>query len=176
MIKELLKKSKQIQVDNKNLEDFRTFFRTEFADPKSDFNKFNLKLDDDEDTISCIISLPSNFDNMSDAFKYKKLQELVKPINDYVIIKSSFVEYLSLPEFYLIEDVEDEEPTGNYLAVWKFTPIENIDNETKLTKIGLNLVTPFVTNDKKLIRKFWFATAGSTIGIGGIITALLLLL
>lgn len=151
-----IKKIKQIKVDKKNREEFKDFFRKEFADPRSQFNQFNLKLDADEETISTVISLPDNFDAANDAFKFRKLRELTKPINDYLIIKSSFVEYLGLPEFYVIEDAEEEAPTGNYLVVWKFNPV--------------------VLNDKKFWTTLALAAGGTTLGIGGIITALILLL
>ena len=96
-----IKKIKQIKVDKKNREEFKDFFRKEFADPRSQFNQFNLKLDADEETISTVISLPDNFDAANDAFKFRKLRELTKPMSPGQFDEYAWPEYLNAHKYLI---------------------------------------------------------------------------
>ncbi|WQJ53295.1 MAG: hypothetical protein [Wendovervirus sonii] len=127
---QFFKNLKQIKIDKINRELFINDIKQEIIDPKSIFNKLKLQCDPDYKYILTVINIPEEFQiGGSDIDKYRKLNELIRPINKYIISNLNWGEYFVSPEFYYIDtnmDIDnmvDDEISCAYVASWKYSPI-----------------------------------------------------
>ena len=148
---------RQIALDRKNRKIFLDTIREETADPESDFvKKWNLKLGDDGESLIYLTSVPENFQSSGRDFMIQdKLNENTYFVTEFLKKICQGGEYISLPEYYHIEDPSSSEISLMYLAVWHFSPI--IYPSLKYKAIGGLVV-------------------GSTLLIGGLVWLLIALL
>lgn len=131
------------------------------------FAKYGLIFSPDHTKITAIINIPENFAQYPDPVAINLyIQKEIKPINDYLIYGLNWVEYISLPTIYHLEDEET-----------------NIDeNEIKDgSKVSLTYLIVWEWQSTPHQLKYWQAkligsiTAGFSLVGGAITTALLLL-
>lgn len=131
-IKQFFDNIKQIKIDKQMRKEFLKDIQKEIADPKSKFNQFHLSTDENFNSITAIVSIPENYQLASnDAMKYQKLQELIKPINLYIGNTICWGEYFKAPNFYYIDEIDDEkqdnqileEVSCSYVVEWKYAPV-----------------------------------------------------
>lgn len=156
---------KHIRLDKKNIAAWKSEIGQEALDPRSDFNKFNLTISEDQMNVSYIVSIPENYQiATNDSVKYQKLMELIMPVNRY-FLNIGWGEYMPYrPEFYYIEsEIDDEgaeismkDESCTYLAVWKFAPK--------------------VINDRSFWIKFSAFVGVTAFAVAGIVGALLAIL
>ena len=121
---------KQIKRDKENRKLWIKEMNLEIADPKSKFNEFHMSMSEDYNTLSCIFNLPDDYQLVaSDIEKYRKLNEYANIINRYINNTLNWGEYLTAPNFFHIEDADDNETQScSYLAVWEYVPILSRDD------------------------------------------------
>ena len=93
----------------------------------------HLSTDENYNSITTVVSLPENFQlSGTDIMKYRKLQEIIEPINEYINKDINYGSYFLAPEFYYIDNVsanpknEDEileEVSCSYVVEWKYAPV-----------------------------------------------------
>lgn len=100
--------------------------------------------------ITAIVSIPENFQLAgSDPMKYRKLQEIIEPINRYIAADINWGDYFEQPNFYYIEEFDDNKSSDeiletiscSYVVEWKYAPILDKFPNFKLeltTFIGIN--------------------------------------
>jgi len=126
---QFFKNIKQIKTDQKNRELFVEDMKQEVIDPRSKFNQLKLQCDPDYTRISMIVNLPEEFQIAgSEIDKYRKLNEMVRPINRYITSDLNWGEYFSRPDFYYIDtnlDMDNitDEVSCAYVASWKYQPV-----------------------------------------------------
>ena len=116
---------RQIALDRKNRKIFLNTIREETADPESDFvKKWNLKLSDDGESLVYITSVPENFQSSGRDFMIQdKLNENTYFVTEFLKKICQGGEYISLPEYFHVEDPSSDDISLTYLAVWHFNPI-----------------------------------------------------
>jgi len=122
---------KQIKTDKENRKKFIEDITQEIVDPMSTFNKLKLQCDDEYTRISCVINIPEEYQMAgSDIDKYRKLNELTRPVNKYLVRELNWGEYFLNPDFYYIDTNTDpnmvsDEISCAYIATWKYSPVLN---------------------------------------------------
>lgn len=149
-IQQFFNNLKQIKIDKDNRKQFLIDIQQEIADPKSKFNEYKLAVNDDMTAITAIVSIPENFQLAgSDPMKYRKLQEIIEPINRYIAADINWGDYFEQPNFYYIEEFDDNKSSDeiletiscSYVVEWKYAPILDKFPNFKLeltTFIGIN--------------------------------------
>lgn len=136
------KNIKNLFIDIKNKREFRKEMKREASDVASKFNAYKLSLDPDCNHISTIVNVPTEFQiSGSDVDIMNKLQEIVRPITNYLCYELSWAEFMYVPEFYHIEDSETTSPreSRTYLVIWKYAPLI-MDNKKFLTTLILSII------------------------------------
>lgn len=132
-IQQFFNNIKQIKIDRDNRKQFLIDIQQEIADPKSKFNEYRLAVNDNMTAITCIVSIPENFQLAgSDIMKYQKLQEVCMPITRYIATDINWGDYFEAPNFYYIEEFDDnnkpndeilETVSCSYVVEWKYAPV-----------------------------------------------------
>ena len=126
---------RQIGLDKTNKKQFIKTITEECADQKSEFIKKNLKVGDDGESIVYITSVPQEVQNYGQDFVIMdKLNENTYFITDFLKRIVGFNEYVSLPEYYHIEDPSADEVSLTYLVIWRFNPM--VDDKLKKKLYG----------------------------------------
>lgn len=133
-------------------------------DEGSKFNQFGLILSNDLNKISLLIELPENYAQYPDERLINlKINELMKPASDWILYTNNWWEYIVPPQIFHIEEANDDgtlkegkEISLTYVVVWEWTPQE----------------LPIKHWKTKLIS----CVAGICMGIGAIITSLIIFL
>ena len=121
---ETLNMYRQIRLDSKNYKLFLRTIREECNDPKSPFVKMNLKLGDDAKSIVYITNIPAELQTTHNDFMIQdKLNENTYFMTEFLKKDAGFSFYISLPEYYHIEDPSSDDISVLYLAAWHFNPI-----------------------------------------------------
>ena len=121
---ETLNMYRQIRLDSKNYKLYLRTIREECADPKSPFVKMNFKLGDDNKTIVYVTSIPAELQSTRNDFMIQdKLNENTYFLTQFLKNEAGFANYISLPEYFHIEDPSSDEISVLYLAAWHFNPI-----------------------------------------------------
>jgi len=134
---------KQYSIDKKNRKLFVQEIQKEIENPSSQFNKLKLNCDEGLNNISWLIVVPENYQLAgTDAMIYNKLKEDSYPVLNYLSKDLNWGEYLLSPEFYHIEDNDDDEAVScTYLARCQYQPVLNKYPNFKwefITFVGLN--------------------------------------
>lgn len=115
---------RQVSIDKENRKKFISEMKIEMSKPQSKFNRYGLKMDDTFETISCIVTIPENFQlSGNDAIIKSKLNDEVKPVNIYLVKELNWGEYIEKPNFYHIELDDDDTETCDYLVTWSYKDI-----------------------------------------------------
>lgn len=115
---------RQIGLDNKNRKLFTKSITEESEDPKSEFIKKNLKVGEDGESIVYVTQVPQEVQNNGQDFLIMdKLNESTYFITEFLKRMMGFNEYVSLPEYYHIEDPSSDDISLTYLAVWHYNPM-----------------------------------------------------
>ena len=133
-----------LQQIRQDKEYFKVFVRTineECADPKSEFVKMGLKVGDDGESIVYLTGVPEEFQSSGrDYMILDKLNENTYFVTDFLKKIWRGDNYISVPEFYHIEDPASDGVSLMYLAVWHFQPMipQNLKNKlyAKLGTLG----------------------------------------
>ena len=115
---------RQIRLDNKNRELYLRTVREECIDPQSRFVKMNIKLADDQESLVYVTNIPAELQaSRNDFMIQERLNENTYFISEFLRKDAGFANYISLPEYFHIEDPSSDDISVLYLAVWKFNPI-----------------------------------------------------
>lgn len=115
---------RQISLDNKNRKLYLRTVREECIDPQSRFVKMNIKLADDQESLVYVTNIPAELQaSRNDFMIQERLNENTYFISEFLRKDAGFANYISLPEYFHIEDPSSDDISVLYLAVWKFNPI-----------------------------------------------------
>lgn len=115
----------QSKLDKRNRELFKQTIQDEYNDRMSEFNKFNLRADNDYTEIGYVIDIPEEYQTRGQEWQIMdKLNENGYFISIYLQDKLGFREYVSEPSYFHIEDPNDTQNVScSYLATWTYRPI-----------------------------------------------------
>ena len=116
---------RQLKLDKHNHELFIKTINEECNDRKSEFvTKYNLRLGDDGESLVLVTKIPVEFQTSGhDYMIADKLNENTYFITEFLKMKAGFFDYITLPEYYHVEDPASNEVSLTYLAVWRFNPM-----------------------------------------------------
>jgi len=121
---------RQIGLDKKYRQDFIRVIHEAAADAESPFVKQNFKIGDDGESVFLVTSVPVEFQTSGqDYMIMNKLNENTYFSTQFLKTQMGGGEYITIPEFYHVEDPSSEEVSLTYLAVWRFNPM--IDDKLK---------------------------------------------
>lgn len=122
---------KQIKLDNKYFEDYKTMLAEEFADRESNFVKMGLKLAEDQETLTYTFKIPEEFQTSGqDWMIYDKLNESTYFITEFLKTTVGLHHYITpVPEYFHVEDPNSNDLSLTYIAFWKFQKV--IDGSLK---------------------------------------------
>ena len=124
---------RQIMLDNKNHEIFIKTIKSECYDRKSNFVKLGIKLNSDGESLVYVIKIPLEVQSLGQDFMIMdKLNEGSYFITDFLKNQAGFMGYVTLPEYFHIEDPTTDSVSTTYIAVWKFNPMISLSLKKKL--------------------------------------------
>lgn len=121
---ETLNMYRQISLDRKYRKEYLSIIREQCADPKSSFVKNNLKLGDDGESVCYVTNIPAELQTTRNDFMiYEKLNENTYFMTEFLKKEAGFGNYITLPQYFHIEDPSSDDISVLYLAVWRFNPM-----------------------------------------------------
>lgn len=123
---------RQINLDRKYRKEYKKRIAEFALAPTSDFVKFGLKIGSDQETLSSLVQLPNEFSLADEYTIYEKLNDITIHITNYLRDVAGFNFYVSLPEFYHLEEPgRPDNLSLSYIAVWNFQPMIQDDRRKK---------------------------------------------
>lgn len=134
---------RQIKLDNEYYKEYIDGMRKESQNMDSEFAKYDLKISDDGKFITFLVTLPEQFASATDYMIYEKLNETTFFITNYLKNNFGFGDYLSLPEYYHLEDPTNPNVAStSYLAQWTFQPMISFEMKNKyLSRLYITITT-----------------------------------
>lgn len=121
---------RQIGLDKKYKKEFVRVIHEASADAESPFVKQNFKIGDDGESVFLVTSVPVEFQTSGQDYLIQdKLNENTYFATQFLKREMGGGEYITIPEFYHVEDPSSEEISLTYLAVWRFNPM--VDDKLK---------------------------------------------
>ena len=115
---------RQIHLDKKYHKEYVTRMREMAQDPSTDFVKLGIKVSEDGETLSSLVQLPNEFIAADEYLIYAKLNDNTVFITSYLRENLGLNLYVSLPEFFRIEDPNKPDDISlSYIAMWNFQPM-----------------------------------------------------
>lgn len=121
---------RQIGLDKKYRQEFIRVIHEASADRESPFVKQNFKIGDDGESVVLVTSVPVEFQTSGqDYMIMDKLNENTYFSTQFLKTQMGGGEYITVPEFYHVEDPSSDQISLTYLAIWRFNPM--VDDKLK---------------------------------------------
>lgn len=121
-IKKFLNNIKQWRIDRKNRKQFINDIIRERNDPKSKFNLYGVRVDEDYNNLSILMSIPEEMTKQTDMTIMMYINDAIIPVNKYIDRELNWSEYMTAPEFYVVDSMSDTGPSQLYLITWSYAP------------------------------------------------------